>query len=111
MGCNHDDIIVRKETSIAEKIIKSFSDENIVLNKKFNGRKPDIWFKDLHFTVEIVEGNHKNYDTDDEKREDMFKRHNFKTIKCNPNNPGFDINKCLGKINSYVTKLREKSSE
>ena len=45
------------------------------------------------------------------KREDMFKRHNFKTIKCNPNNPGFDINKCLGKINSYVTKLREKSSE
>ena len=53
---------------IAEKIIKSFSDENIVLNKKFNGRKPDIWFKDLHFTVEIVEGNHKNYDTDDEKK-------------------------------------------
>ena len=68
LGCNHDDIIVRKETSIAEKIIKSFSDENIVLNKKFNGRKPDIWFKDLHFTVEIVEGNHKNYDTDDEKK-------------------------------------------
>ena len=45
------------------------------------------------------------------KKEDMFKKHNFKTIKCNPNDPGFDINKFLGKINSYVTKLRKKSGE
>ena len=34
-----------EETSIAEKIIKLFPDENIVLNKKVNNRKPDIWFK------------------------------------------------------------------
>ena len=31
--------MVREETSIAEKIIKLFSNENIVLNKKFNNRK------------------------------------------------------------------------
>ena len=30
-------------------------------------------------------------------------------MKFNPNDPGFDINKFLGKINSYVRKLREKS--
>ena len=40
----------------------------------------------------------------EKEKEDMFKRHNFKTITCNPNDPGFDINKFLGKIN-YVTKL------
>ena len=45
LGYNHDDIMAREETSIAEKIIKLFPNKNIVLNKKFNNRKPDIWFK------------------------------------------------------------------
>ena len=35
--------MVREEISIAEKIIKLFPNENIVLNKKFSNRKPDIW--------------------------------------------------------------------
>ena len=38
--------MIRKETSIAEKIIKMFPKENIVFNKKFNNKKPGIWFKD-----------------------------------------------------------------
>ena len=109
LGHNHDDIMVCKATSIAEKIIKHFPHENIVLHKKFNSRKPDIWFKDLNFIVEVDKGNHEDYDTDDEKeREDMFKRHNFKIIRCNPNDPGFDINKFLGETNSYITKLSKK---
>ena len=44
LGYNHDDIMIREETSIAEKTIKLFPNENIVLNKKFDGRKPDVWF-------------------------------------------------------------------
>ena len=40
----------------------------------------------------------------------MFKRHHFKTIRCNPNDLGFDINKFLGEINSYATKLRRKEA-
>ena len=79
LGYNHDDIMVREETSIAKKIIKLFPKENIELNKKFNNRKPDIWFKNYNFIIEVDEGNHENYDSDDEKeREDMFKNHNFK---------------------------------
>ena len=108
-GYNHDNIMVRQETSIAEKIIKLFPYENIVLNKKFKGTKPDIWFKDLHLTVEVNEGDHEDYETDDEKeREGMLKRRNFKIIKCNPNDPGFDINKFFGELNSYVAKLHTK---
>ena len=107
LSYNRDDIMVCEETSIVEKIIKHFPDENIVLNKKFNGREPDIWFKDFYFTVEVDEADHENYNTDDEKeREDLYKRQTIKNIRCNPNDPGFDINKFLGKINSYVTKLR-----
>ena len=99
--------MVREETSIAEKIIKNIPDENIVLNKKFNGRKPNIWFKDFSFTVEVDEGDHEDYDTDDEKERE---EQNFKTIRCNPNDPVFDINKFLGERNSYVTKLTRKKA-
>ena len=70
--------MVREETSIAEITIKLFPHKNIVLNKKFYKRKPDIWFKN-HIIIEVDEANHENYDLNDEKeREDMFKSHNFK---------------------------------
>ena len=75
---NPDNIMVCEETSIAEKIIKLFPKENIVLNKIFNNRKPDIWFKDNNIIIEVDKGNHENYDSDGEKeRVDMFKNHNF----------------------------------
>ena len=58
LGYNHNDIMVREETSIAEKIIKLFSNENIALNKKFNNKKPGIWFKNHNLIIEVDEGNH-----------------------------------------------------
>ena len=112
LGYNHDDIMVQEETSIAGKIIKHFPHENIVLNKKFYNRKPDIWFKNHNLIIEDDEGNHENYDSDDEKeREDMFKKHNFKIFRCNPNDPNFDLFKFLGEINLYILKLYEKKAE
>ena len=89
LGYNHDDIMVREELSIAEKIIKHY--RNLI--------------------IEVDEGNHEYYDSDDEKeREEMFEKHNFKIFRYNPNDPVFDINKFLGKINPYVKKLREKNA-
>ena len=83
-----------------------------VLYKNFIGRRPDIWFKDNDCTVEIDEGNHENYDSDDEKeREDMFKKHNFKTFQCNSNDPNFNLFKFAGKINLYISKLHEKKQQ
>ena len=71
--------MVREETSIAEKTIKLFPNENIVLNKRLNNTKLDIFFKNHNLIIEVDEGNHKNYDSDDEReREDMFKKHNFR---------------------------------
>ena len=61
--------------------IKLFPHKDIVLNKKFNSRKPDIWFINHNFIIEVDEGNHKNYDSDDEKeRENMIKKHNLKSF-------------------------------
>ena len=77
--------MIREETSIAEKIIKFFPNENIVLNKKFNNRKLDVWFKNHSFTIEVDKGNHENYDWDDkEEREDMFRKHNFEFFDVIP---------------------------
>ena len=59
--------MVGEETSIAEKVIKLFPEENIVLNEKFNNRKPGIWFKNHNLIIEVDEGNHENYDSDGEK--------------------------------------------
>ena len=88
--------------------MKLFPKKNIVLNNRFNNRKPDIWFKDNNIIIEADEGNHENYDSDDEKeREDMFKNHNFKIFRCNPNNPEFDLFKFLGEIILYISKLCE----
>ena len=95
----------------SRKNSKTFSSENTVLNKKFNNRKPDIWFKNHNLIIEVDEGNHENYDSDDEKeREDMFKNHNFKIFWCNPNNPEFDLFKFLGEIILYISKLREENA-
>ena len=106
--------MVREETSIAEKKnIKLFPNENIVLNKKFNNRQPDIWFKYHNLVIEVDEENHENYDLDDEKeREDLFKNHHFKIFRCNPNDPNFDLLKFLGEINfctyqNYAKKMQQ----
>ena len=103
--------MVWEETSIAEKITKIFSNENIALNKKINNRKLDIWFKNHNLIIEVDEGNHENYDSDDEKeREDMFKKRNFKIFRCNPNDPEFDLFTFLGEINLYILKLRKEKA-
>ena len=105
LGYNHNNIIIREETSIAEKI-KLFPNKNIELNKKFNNRKSVIWFKNHNLAIEVDEGNHENYDSDDEKeREDMFEKHNYKIFRCNPNDPNFDIFKFVGEISLHISKL------
>ena len=70
-----------------------------------------MWFTNHNFIIEVDEGNHENYDSDDEKeREDMFKNHNFKIFWCNPNDPNFHLFKFVGKINLYISTLREEKA-
>ena len=84
-----------------------------MLNKKFNNRQPDIWFKNHNLVIEVDEENHENYDLDDEKeREDLFKKHHFKIFRCNLNDPNFGLLKFLGEINfctyqNYAKKMQQ----
>ena len=104
--------MVREETSIPEKIIKHFAHEDIVLNKKFNNRKPDLWFTNHDFIFRVDEGNHKNYDSDDEKEsETCLKSIILKFFDVTPNDPNFDLFKFLGEINLHISTLREENAE
>ena len=79
--------------------------------KKFNNRKPDLWFKNHSIIIEVDEGNHENHDLNDEKkREDMFKSHNFKFFWWNPHDPNFNLFKFLGEINLHISELRKKNA-
>ena len=40
----------------------------------------------------------------------MFKKDNFKTFQCNPNDLNFDLFKFIGKINLFISKLRQKKA-
>ena len=81
-----------------------------MLNKKLNNRKPDIWFKSNNIVIEVDEGNHENYDSNNEKeREDMFKKHNFKIFWCNPNNPDLDLFTFLSEIILYISQLYKEN--
>ena len=84
-----------EETSISEKIIKLFTHENF-----------GIWFKNYNIIIEVDEGNHGNYDSDDEKeRKFMFKNHFFDEIQMILTLIFLNFS---GKINLYVSKLHEK---
>ena len=40
----------------------------------------------------------------------MFKNHNLKFFRCNPNNPEFDLFKFLGEINLSISKLCKENA-
>ena len=77
-----------------------------MLSKKFNYRKPDIWFTNHDFIIEVDEGNHENYDSDDEKE----RKNMFKIFRCNPNDTNFDFFKFLGEIILSISKLSEENA-
>ena len=86
--------MVQEETSIAEKIMKHFPRDNIVLNKKFNNRKPENWFKNHKLIIQVMK-----------IMSQMMKKKDktclkYITLKL--------LGNFLGKIIFYVTKLLKK---
>ena len=108
---NHGNIMVCEETSIGSKIIKLFPNEKLLLNKKFNFRKPDVWFADLNFIIKIDEGNHPRFDDNDE-REKACSKKDFvvKLFNVIQLTLLLIFTNFLGKINCYITKLHEKEA-
>ena len=41
----------------------------------------------------------------------MFKKHNFRIFRCNPDDPYFDLFKFLGEITLYVSELHKEKTE
>ena len=87
---------------------KQLKEENKKLNENENDNDND---NDNENENDNENQNENDNDSDDEKeRKDMFKNHNFKIFRCNPNNPQFDLFKFLGEIILYISKLHEKNA-
>ena len=110
LGYNHDDIMVREETSIAEKIIKLFPHKNIVLKKKLMTENQRFGLKIITLLLKLMKEIMKIMTQMIKKKEDMFKKHSFKNFWCNPNDPNFDLFKFLGKIHLHISKLHGKNA-
>ena len=54
VGYNHNNVMVREETSIAEKIIRLFPHENIALNKKFKTENQIFGSKVITLLLKLV---------------------------------------------------------
>ena len=103
--------MVREETSIAEKIIKLFPNENIVLNKKFNDRKPDVWFKNHNLTIELMKEIMKIMtQTMKKKEKTCLKSIILKLFNVISMILVLIFFKFVGKINLYISKLCKKKS-
>ena len=110
LGYNHGDIMVREETSIAEKIIKLFPHKNIVLKKKLMTENQRFGLKIITLLLKLMKEIMKIMTQMIKKKEDMFKKHGFKNFWCNPNDPNFDLFKFLGKIHLHISKLHGKNA-
>ena len=105
-------IDLREETSIAEKIKKKFPNENIFLNKKVIKPKNRIFglkiiILPLKLMQEIMEVMRQVM----KKKENMFKKHNFKNFWYNSNDSNVDVFKFASKIIYTYQNYAKKSSE
>lgn len=94
------------EQDVLSKIIKSFPNEKIALQKTILGSyKIDLYFTDYNLAIEVDEFGHSDRDKDyDSNREKYVLEHTNvnKFIRINPDAPDYDIFKSIGEINNYL---------
>ena len=96
-------IDLREETSIAEKIKKNFPNENIFLNKKVIKPENQIFgLKIIILPLKLMQEITESMRQVMKKKENMFKKHNFKNFWYNPNDYNVDVFKFASKTNLYI---------
>ena len=103
--------MILEETSIAEKLIKLFPHENIVLNKKFNKKTQIFGLKIMILLLKLTKEIMKIMIQMMKKKEKTcLKIILLKFLRCNPSNPEFDLSKFLREIVLYILKFREENA-
>ena len=111
LGFAEHDLFLTKEQSIINKLLETFSREEISLKHFALGYKIDAYFVKYKSAVEIDEHNHEQRDNEKEKaiRENAIKQKlGCKVIRINPDDEKFSINIEIGGIFEHIKEIKPK---
>lgn len=103
----------RKEIEIVDELKIFFDQINTKINtqKRFGSYHVDLYVPDYEIIIEIDEHNHADRDKKYEKQREKYikKYKNPKFIRCNPDDPNFNINQLTGKITKHIIKVTNQA--
>ena len=110
LGFNEHDLFWTKEQSALNKLLETFSKEEISLQHFALGYKIDAYFVKHKLAVEIDEHNHEQRDNKKElMRENAIKQKlGCKFIRINPDDDKFNINIEIGHIFEPIKEIKDK---
>ena len=110
LGFADHDLFLTKEQSIINKLLETFSREEISLQHFVLGYKIDAYFIEYKLAVEIDEHNHKERDNEKElMTENAIKQKlGCKFISINPDDDKFSITAEIGRIFEHIKEIKDK---
>ena len=110
LGFNEHDIFLTKEQSIINKLLETFSREEISLQHFVLGYKIDAYFVKYKLAAEIDENNHELRGNEKELiRENAIKQKlGCKFIRINPDDEKFSIAAEIGCIFEHIKEIKDK---
>ena len=110
LGFADHDLCLTKEQSVFNKLLETFSREEISLQYFVLGYKIDAYFVKYKLAVEIGEHNHEERDNEKElMRENTIKQKlSCKFIRINPDDEKFNINIEIGCIFEHIKEIKDK---
>ena len=101
-----NDLLITKEASVLNKIMKVFSMEKILFQYDVLSYQIDAYFPQHKLAIEIDELGHNDIDIDKETtRENKIKEKlQCKFIRINPDKRDYDIFVEIGKIHNHIVK-------
>ena len=110
LGFADHDLFLTKEQSIINKLLETFSREEISLQHFVLGYKIDAYFIEYKLAVEIDKHNHKERDNEKElMTENAIKQKlGCKFIRINPDDDKFSITAEIGRIFEHIKEIKDK---
>ena len=110
LGFAKHDLLLTKEQSVLNKLLETFSREEISLQFFVLGYKIDAYFVKYNLAIEIDENNHEQRDNEKElMRENAIKQKlGCKFLRINPDDDKFSITAEIRRIFELIKEIKDK---
>ena len=106
------DIIMCKEETVTVKMIKVFSNEEILLQHSVLNYQIDLYFSEHKLAIEVDEKGRTDRDEkkkENEREEKIKKELGCKFIRINPDAENYDIFVKIGKLNDFIAQSNKEA--